>query len=204
MIQILKKIPLFSELSDQKLLELEKISSISRYRKDEILFEKGEIIKHLYILIDGIAYVYKEDNNGNEIIIGYFYGYEILVEAPTLMHEHTFSTGKFKSNGKIMKINLKVFEKDFMCIPSISNGIIQSLLKKIKLLQRNIHLNINGTAKEKIIHFYEHHYTFSIDLKKYEIAALLGVTAETYSRTVKDLVEEKILVKTHANYKFIK
>lgn len=56
---------------------------------------------------------------------------------------------------------------------------IIKLLKKIKLPQRNIYLNINLTAKEKILHFYKDNYTFGIDLKKYEIAS--GYKTKDYS-----------------------
>ncbi len=203
MIDILKKIPLFSALKYSELQELEKISTLCYYKEGEMFFQKGDILKELIILTDGIVYIYKKDKKGKEIVIGYFYRYEILAEPPTLMHEPTFSSGKFKSDGAMLKINLEAFEKNFMTHPSISSGIIHSLLKKIKLLQRNIHLNIKPTAKEKILHFYKNNYTLSIDLKKYEIASLLGISAETYSRSVKTLVNEGKLVSIASGYKLV-
>ncbi len=201
MIKILKKVPLFSKLNDAELQELKNISTLCNYAKGDIFFRKGEILKNLLILTDGIAYIYKEDKKGKEIVVGYFYRYEILAEPSTLMQENAFSSGKFKSDGALIKINLEAFETNFMSHPSISKGIIQSLLKKIKLLQRNIHLNMNLTAKEKILHFYKDNHTFSIDLKKYEIASLLGISAETYSRVVKILVEEGRLISIASGYK---
>ena len=167
MINILEKIPLFSELNYAEIQDLERISRLQKYQKEEPFVKSGEKLTSLMILVDGIVSVYKEDTKGNEIVIGYFHRYEMLIEPPTLMHETSFSSGKFKSDGAIIKIDLEAFEKDFMPLPSISKGIIHSLLKKIKLLQQNIHLSINSTAKEKIIHFYKNNHTLSVDLKKY-------------------------------------
>ena len=127
----------------------------------------------------------------------------MLAEPPTLLHEGVFSSGKFKSYGKLLHINLEAFENDFMPLPRISKGIIESLLKKIKLLQQNINLHINATAKEKILFFYKHNYLLSIDLKKYEIASLLGISAETHSRIAKALVKEHKLKSIGSRYKCV-
>ena len=202
-INILEKIPLFSELNKSELERLENISTLQEYKKEEPFITKGESLTSLMILVDGIVSVYKEDSKGNEIVMGYFHRYEMLIEPPTLMHEPSFSSGKFKSNGAIVKVNLEVFEKEFMILPSISKGIINSLLKKIKLLQQNIHLSINSTAKEKIIHFYKNNHSLSIDLKKYEIASLLGISAETFSRNIKILIEEKKLISSASRYRWL-
>ncbi|MCJ7765146.1 MAG: helix-turn-helix domain-containing protein, partial [Thiovulaceae bacterium] len=87
-------------------------------------------------------------------------------------------------------------KKLFLRDPHISYEIIQSLLDKIQLLQNNIHLNIASSAKEKILYFYQKNQNLSVELKQYEIASLLGMTAETFSRNVKRLIQEGRLVKT--------
>jgi CRP-like cAMP-binding protein len=72
------------------------------------------------------------------------------------------------------------------------------------LLQQNIHLNIASTATEKILHLYKQNPTLVLDLKQYEIATLLGMTAETFSRNLRKLVNEEKLVKMSIGYKIAK
>lgn len=203
MLKQLKEIPFFSELEEYQLVELSRISTLQHYTEGEVFACKGDMLEHLIILVDGIVSVYKNDKKGNEIVIGYFHRYAMLLEPPTLMHENSFSSGKFKSAGALVKIELEVFEEYFMQIPSISKAVINSLLKKIKLLQQNIHLNINATAADKVIYFYKYNRTLSVDLKKYEIASLLGISPETYSRIVSSLVEENKLVVIASGYKLV-
>jgi CRP/FNR family transcriptional regulator len=198
--EILKQIYLFKALEDEELDALGKISSIARYDKDALLFMKGDISKHLMILIEGDVTVYKHDEKGNEIVIGIFSPYALLAEPATLRHTPLPSSAMFKSQGAVIKIELAAFERSFLSNAHVASEIIQSLLGKIELLQQNIHLNIATTAKQKVLHLYETNASIVSKLKKYEVAALLGMTAETFSRTVKQLVKEEQLLKTDTGY----
>ena len=80
---------------------------------------------------------------------------------------------------------------------------IQSLLEKVDLLQQNIHLNIASTATEKILQLYKQNPALTLDLKQYEIATLLGMTAETFSRNLRKLVKEEKLMKVRTGYKIV-
>lgn len=199
--QILKDVSIFSSLGDDELSALEKISYIHNYKEGETLFVAGDISAVLMLLIDGVVSVFKHDDKGNEIVISYFSGYELLAEAATLRHTPLPSSARFQTDGRLIKIDIEAFEKLFIMHPNISYAIIQSLLKKIELLQQNIHFNIATTSRDKILHFYRENPKLSLDLKQYEIASVLGMTAETLSRNLRKLVEEKKLIKVSTGYK---
>lgn len=198
--EILKKIYLFNALSEEELDTLVSISSISRYAKDSLLFMRGDVSEHLLVLIEGDVSIYKHDEKGNEIVIGFFSPYALLAEPAILRGTPFPSSAMFKSDGAVIKIKLDIFEQSFLSNAHVSREIIQSLLGKIQLLQQNIHFNIATTAKEKILHLYTENSSIVEKLKKYEIAALLGMTAETFSRGLKQLVEEGRLLKTESRY----
>jgi len=198
--EILKEIYLFNELSEDELDALVEISSISRYDKDSLLFMRGDVSEHLLVLIEGDVSIYKHDEKGNEIVIGFFSPYSLLAE-PAILRRIAFpSSAMFKSDGAVIKIELDAFESSFLSNAHVSREIIKSLLGKIQLLQQNIHFNIATTAKEKVLHLYEDNASITSKLKQYEIAALLGMTAETFSRNVKQLVKEGRLIKSEKGY----
>jgi CRP/FNR family transcriptional regulator len=200
--ELLKNIPLFENLNENELQKLQEISHIKEYKPRELLFKKDEILKELIILIDGNAYIYKENKQNKEIVIGYFYNNSILAEPPTLNHLPVPSSCRFITDSTVLKIDLEKFENLFMENHIILNGIIKSLLKKIQLLQQNIQINIETSAKDKILEFYKNSFTLSIDLKKYEIAAIIGISPSTFSRYAKELVNEKKLIKIEGGYKY--
>ncbi len=202
-ITILSEMNMFSSLNEAELHKLANISYISEYKEGATLFLKGDISNYLMLLIDGIVSIFKHDNKGNEIVIGYFTRYRFLAEPATLRHTPLPSSATFKSDGAILKIDLEKFETLFMSNPQVSHAIIQSLLQKIELLQQNIHFNIASNSAEKILFFYQQNPKLSLDLKQYEIASILGMVPETFSRNIRKLVKEKRLVKVSTGYKII-
>jgi CRP/FNR family transcriptional regulator len=200
-ISILKEVAMFTSLEENELKALAEISYVSKYKENSTLFLKGDVTTSLMLLIDGIVSIFKHDNKGNEIVIGYFTRYKLLAEAATLRHTPLPSSATFKSDGAILKIDLEKFEALFMSHPHISQAIIQSLLQKIELLQQNIHFNIASNSSEKILFFYKQNPKSSLDLKQYEIASILGMVPETFSRNVKRLLNEGKLEKISLGYK---
>jgi len=188
-------------MNEEELADLTRICTLSNYEKDSLLFMQGESSDNLFVLVEGLVSVYKNDDKGNEIIIGFFRPFSFIAE-PAILKKLPFpSSAVFKTNGSILKIDLEAFERDFIRNPRISYEIIQSLLNKIQLLQQNIHFNIASTAKEKILHFYKQNPSLGLELKKYEIAALLGMTAETLSRNIKSLLKEGEMESSGKGYK---
>jgi CRP/FNR family transcriptional regulator len=202
-INILKEVKMFASLNNEQLQALADISHIEKYQKNTNLFFKGDISKSLMLLVEGVVSIFKHDNKGNEIVIGYFTRYKFLAEAATLRHSSLPSSATFKSDGAILKIDLEKFEELFMAHPCISYEIIQSLLHKIDLLQQNIHFNIASTSSEKILFFYRENPKLSLDLKQYEIASILGMVPETFSRNIKKLLKEGKLIKVNMGYKVV-
>ncbi|MDQ7066877.1 MAG: Crp/Fnr family transcriptional regulator [Sulfurimonas sp.] len=204
MINILKKIYLFQELDEDELEALAKISSFHSYKKDSLLFMSGEVGEHLLIIIEGDVSLYKHDNKGNDIVIGFLSPYSLIAEAALLRGVPFPSSAIFKTDGRILKIQLDKFKESFLSNPKVSKEIINSLLSKIQLLQQNIHLNIASTAKEKILHLYDTNASIASKLKKYEIAALLGMSPETFSRNLNNLINANQLQKTSTGYEIVK
>ena len=147
---------MFSSLEENELKKLAEISHIVRYRENSNLFLKGDVSNSLMLLIEGIVSIFKHDNKGNEIVIGYFTRYKLLAEAATLRHTPLPSSATFKSDGAILKIDLKKFEELFMAHPHISYAIIQSLYyKRLSFYSRTFILTLLLLLLKKYSFFYE-------------------------------------------------
>lgn len=198
----LKNIEFFKSLDEKQMQRLVEISTLQKCDKDYILFHQGDTSKYLYVLIDGIVNIYKSDDLGNPIIIGIFSEPSLLGEAATLQQIPFPSTAICKTDVRVLKIDIKHFTNEFLNDINIAKQIIYSLLGKVQLLQQNIHNNIAPTASDKILNFYKQNEQFSQTLKQYEIAALLGITPETFSRNIKQLLKNNRLIKDGKKYKY--
>ena len=199
----LQKIYLFSKMDANELKDLSQICTVHHYEEDTVLFLQGERGKHLLILIEGIVSVYKHDDKGNEIIINYFKPTSLIAEPALLQGVPYPSSATFKEKGTLIKIELEAFKENFLLKGHVALNIINSLLSKIQLLQHNISINISGSAKEKIIYYYQNEGKMPYSLKQYEIASLLNISQETLSRYLKQLQTEGVIEKRNSRYHLV-
>ena len=66
------------------------------------------------ILVDGAVSIFKHDNRGDKIIIGYLKHCALLAEPATLRHTPLPSSASFKTDGAIIKIDIDAFEELFL------------------------------------------------------------------------------------------
>lgn len=189
----LDEIYLFKEFNHKQLEMLARISRQREYKKGNILFLEGEHSDCLNILVKGILKVYKSDKAGNEIILNLFYPTTLVAEIACLEHMAYPATAVFETEGSVISIDYKAFERDFLMNPEISISIIKSLTHKIKALDKVITHNLTMDSTARVAKFiYENNELF-VKLKQNKVAALLNIAPETMSRTMKKFKDKNIV-----------
>ena len=84
MIEQLQKLDLFSSLSSDELQDIAYITTIEKFKKDNIVFYEGDTPNYFYLLIDGFAKVYKVDPKGTEIVLHNFVGTTLIAEMASI------------------------------------------------------------------------------------------------------------------------
>ncbi|WP_419764663.1 MAG: Crp/Fnr family transcriptional regulator [Arcobacter sp.] len=183
----------FDSLDEKEKKELEKISRKKHYKKDEILFYKGEEAKYLYLLVSGIVKVYKHDYKDNEIIIHNLRAPTFIAEIANYEEIPFPANCSFETDSEVYVIEYNEFKKRFLSKPEISMMLIKSLTKKIKALENFINYNITADTNIKITQFLYENEEILSSLKQVKIASILNITPETLSRKISILKKEKII-----------
>ncbi len=68
-IDLLKRIPIFSSLSDDHAVELASIAVEKSYKKNQVIFDQGDPGNSLIILRSGLVKISLVDSNDHEFII---------------------------------------------------------------------------------------------------------------------------------------
>ncbi len=183
----------FSFLEEKDLDKLKDISIKKTYKKDEILFYKGDESKYLYLLVSGIAKLYTHDFKDNEVVIHNLIGPALIAEIMNYEEMDFLANWAVETDAEVILIDYKKFKEEFLQKPEISMFFIKSLTKKIKFLQNFIDYNVSLNSMEKIAKFLYENEELLKTLKQVKIAQILNITPETFSRQLAKLKKENII-----------
>ncbi len=188
----LKDIPMFSALEDRYLKELNDEIHIKHYTKDSIVFYEGDKSDYLHILMEGSVKLYKTSPKGTQIHINRFAAPSLIAEFACFEQEIFPATCEFVSDGAI---GLLRFDKlyEYLSQPMFSLELIKSFTSKVMLLSVLVHKETILSSEAKVADLMIKKLSIFNRLKNNEIASMLNLTPETFSRILTKFKKEGII-----------
>ena len=201
---LLREIPLFESLDEETFAKLSSIAKSKSYKKGEILFFQGDEPKELVILTKGVLKLFKTATNDKEIILNYFTAVSFVAEV-ALLHRIPYpATATFEADSEAILINYKEFESIFLGNPELARLLILSLSKKVRLLESVIERGLVMDATERVVNLIKKSPELLETMRHYEIANILNLSPETFSRILKKLQKDKTIYKENEHWKLAK
>ncbi len=188
----IKDISLFSNL-DKKICEsFEKQILKKKFTKNSILFYEGDESDYLYLLLEGTVKLYMTAPNGSQVQIH-------RLTAPNSIGEYIYFqkkpfpvTCEFTTDGYIGLLPFDILYK-YLDNKDFSLGVISSLTEKIMLLSSLIRQETIFSAEAKVADFLLTKIDIFNKLKYIEIATILNLSPETFSRILTKFKQKKII-----------
>lgn len=194
----LKKVALFSILTESELKEIEPYLVSVAYKKKDVIFSEGEPPEWLYIIVDGKVKLTKLSQDGKEIILeimsslDFFGGLAVLRGFPYPANAVVMEDSKFLriSRSNIMKI-IDRFPNLMYCLAmqlgdrmkesheTLKNIALERVEARIAALLLKL---ADKTGKES-----GGGVVIEMKLTKQDIAEMVGTTVETSIRTMSKL-----------------
>lgn len=169
------------------------------FQPGEWLFQAGDPADGLYLVTGGEVRIYKMDEQGREVEVvrlgpGDFFGEAIL-----------FVSSEFPAFAQVIKPSDVLFLakdslfRDLEAVPGLARDLLTLLARKCVVLNRRIEVLNLQTVRQRLIQFLLSHChgerscTVRLDIKKVELAQLLGTISETLSRNLKQLQEAGLI-----------
>jgi CRP/FNR family cyclic AMP-dependent transcriptional regulator len=197
----LKRVPLFSGLTDSQIERLAAGSVRRSFPKGRTIVAEGEPSQSLYVLLSGRAKVQRSDTEGKEVILavlgpGECFGEMSLIDdAPRSASVITIESCDF------MSINKEGFKAMLMSSPEICMRIMKGLVKRLREADKKIEtlalLDVYGRVARVLLDFSEMVGNDRIvrnKLPRQEIAKMIGASREMVSRVMKGLEVEGYIV----------
>ena len=126
--QDLKKIPLFSDLTENEIYQVMKLSFEKKYPKDSTLFVEGMAGEVLYIIKAGAVEIIKKTEKG-EVVLSTLGPGEFLGELSLIDDSKRSATARVSADSFLVVITKKCFQDMLKGDPLITSKLLMHFLK---------------------------------------------------------------------------
>lgn len=189
----------FGSADDNTFKLLESISTIVKKGKKEIFFYEDQEGENIYFLVSGHVKLYKTNDEGKEAIIHFVKPGELFAEIILHLKSRYPVTAETISDSVALSINSKKLYQLIKEDPDISMKLIGMMAQRIKYFLNMIENLTLTDARSRLLRYLKiladknKDNIISLPASKGDIAILLGITPETFSRLLKKLSEENII-----------
>ena len=199
----IRKVPLFSTLTDQEFDSLQHIFIQRSYRRNQVIFMEEETGNYMYLVLTGKVKVAKSTSSGRETILaihkaGDFFGEMSLLDGKTAP-----ATVSAMEDSKIISVSGSDFHRYLMHNEKVLLQIIDVLCARLRQVWQTQSLSSSKADARIRMGIYElakrhgiqdaHGTIIDLKITHQELAEMVGTSRETVTRVIARVREEGII-----------
>lgn len=191
---------IFVGSNEQELYDMfDKIASFIQKERKQIFFFEEQEGENVYFLTSGMVKLYKTNEEGKEAIIHFVRSGELFAEILLYLRNKYPVTAVATENSTALVINSKKLFEIIKQKPEISMKLIGTLAQRIKYFVNMVENLTLADAQKRFLNYLKNlsakknSSTFTLPASKADVALLLGVAPETFSRLLKKMSDDGIL-----------
>jgi CRP/FNR family transcriptional regulator len=203
-IDAIRRVPLFSTLSEEEFRKLKDVFQVKTYRKNQIIFLEEDTGSYMYVILSGKVKVTKSTAAGKETILAIHQAGDFFGEMALLDGKTSPAAVSAMEDSKIAMISQHDFRCLLMANEKVVRQIVQVLCSRLRQVWAQVQNLSYSTADDRIRagilqlsrkHGVQDARGIIIDLKitHQELAELVGTSRETVTRTLAQLKKQGIL-----------
>jgi DNA-binding response OmpR family regulator len=185
----------------EKLKKLLAGRNVRKVAKKEMIYREGEVAFYVLFVIKGKVKTYFNNEAGKEFITGLIQPGEFAGIVDLLTSEMYRESAMAAENGEIILIPKNEFFSLFISNHDVALRIIHLISKNtLELRERLFHIAYNSVRKRTanaLLSFLKiadkGNLNDSLSISRDDLAAVIGITPESVSRTLHDFKEEKLI-----------
>lgn len=179
--------------------DLKKLGNRKQFQKGEILFASQDEAQGFYFVVSGKVRVYKMDEQGREAEVvrlgpGGFLGEAVVFASPVYP-----AFAQAVTSAEVLYFDKIRIKREMVRNPHIALFFVNLLARKCVVLSDKIESLGLRTVRQRLIRYLlsrcsgDRHCTVDLNVKKRDLAKILGTISETLSRNLKQMQEEGLI-----------
>ncbi len=192
--------PIFQGLADADIAELVTISVHQQtVKKGTILYSPAAPLDRMIIVDQGRVKVYQLNENGKEKVLYMLQPGAIDSEAALFSDRPQANYAEAVEDTLVCSIGRADFQGLLHRVPTVAFNLLNILGDRLTALESVSALTGNLTAKNRVLAYLQQlgqekqTHEFDLPIRKKELASFLGITPETLSRQLSQLVADGLL-----------
>ncbi len=187
----LKHVPIFENLEKTMLIKISKIISAKDYKANDVIYRENELVESLGIIHRGSVKLTKSNEDGKERIISILLLGDYFGESSLLVSQRNEFEVVALEDTTIHHIKLDDFRKLMLAHQDMTLSMLQSLIDQIANRDRAVVNESLVPAYDRVydalLHYSDLNGLVNLPISKKDLANSLGITPETFSRTLNTL-----------------
>lgn len=191
----LREIPFFKSLTDRDFKECYQAAQIRNYAKHKPICFQNDVADRFFVMYSGWVKLYRNTEDGKEAIISLVSRGDVFGKANAFFQSPYPFSAEAANNSRIIEIPANIFREMVKNNPEILNKVIEDLTLEMKRLAlekehmtlMNVSQRVGCLLVQLSASMQGRGGTLSFPYEKSLAAARLGMTAESFSRALRDL-----------------
>jgi len=196
-----RRVPVFKGLSDSEIHQIESIVESNVYDKGTFVFREGEKSDSLFVLNEGLIKLTQNSSDGKEHIIRFLFPGDYFGQFALLQNKQNYVNAEMIETGTVCHLHRQHFIPLLERNTTMAYNFILSMSEQLHHAEdwaAALHMLEVDKRLAKILLYFRSKDSSNNKVKlpasKKEIAAMMGTTAETLSRKLKQFEELNLIL----------
>jgi CRP-like cAMP-binding protein len=200
-LDLIRRVPLFSSLTDAQAEAVAAAVVKHRFKRSEVIVEKGTKTGALFILLNGRARVLSVDKKGREVIIAVLQPGHHVGEMSLIDGEPHSATVQAEVQTDVLRLDGEQFVRCLSENTSLAHAMMRGLALRLRQADRRIEslalLDVYGRVAWALLEFAEDtgegELLIREKVSRQDVAKMIGASREMVSRARKNLDRLKLI-----------
>jgi CRP-like cAMP-binding protein len=190
---VLDKTDLFGTLPPELLEQLRGRTALAKFRRGDVIFEKGELATHLYVVFSGRVAIVARADDGRESVMA------VLGPGALFGEMSLFDGGHRSANARALTV-VHAIAIDFDDVREVLRDRPEVLWAVVRILARRLRatddaladamfLDVTGRTAKRLLELADGEDEFRMPLTQEELAGMVGASRERVNKAIATFIK---------------